>query len=460
MKRLFFVFPFLFFAACMGVDPEAPPLQEFPPALSPEDSRIAIPLSIPIPELQKKINEALKPELYNDDTYGEDKMKLRIERLDEVKLQFNGALLHYDAPVRVTVQRQISNKLGMETPKADFSLHLYFSSTVAVGQDWTLRTKTTLKRYTWLKKPASLEKGKLKILGQDISLEGLLEKKLDEQKEKIGALIDQAIRKNVRLDKILSKIWQNLQKPILLNKKMHKVWIKATPKTLRISPPRGVNNELRLILELMTRAETLTGEEPKYTIQRALPPLQVSSKLEPGLGLNLFADLPFVEVNALLEKKIKNLKIPVEGYKLKIKEAEVYGNGRNIVLKADVRGDVKGTLYFQGRPEYDSASQSLHIRDFGYDVHTEELLLQTADWLLKDVVLEEIQGRLSFPLGEKLNSLPQLIEKGIGKSKAGKKVDLSIDSLKVSAKNIQVYEKGIRLNVHGDGQAKLHLKRL
>lgn len=460
MKRILLAFPFLFFFACMGVDPEAPYVQEFSPPVSPKDSRIAIPLSIPVPELQKKINEALKPELYNDDTYGEDKMKLRIERLDDVKLNFRGAILNYDAPVRITVQRQLSDKLGMNTPKADFSLHLYFSSTVAVGQDWSLHTKTALKHYTWLKKPATLEKGNLKILGQDISLEGLLEKKLDEQKDKIGELIDQAIRKNVRLDKILSKIWRNLQKPILLNKKMHNVWIKATPRALRISPPRGVNNELRLVLELMTHAETLTGDEPKYTEQRALPPLQVKPKLLPGLELNLFTDLNFAEVNTLLEKKVRNLKIPVEGYKLKIKKAEVYGNGSNIVFKADVGGDVKGTLYFKGRPEYDSASQSLHIRDFGYDVHTEELLLQTADWLLKDVVLEEIQNRLNFPLGDKLNSLPQLIEKGIGNSKAGKKVDLSIDSLKVSGKDIQVYEKGIRINVRGEGQARLHLKRL
>jgi hypothetical protein len=191
-----------------------------------------------------------------------------------------------------------------------------------------------------------------------------------------------------------------------------------------------------------------------------LPVLQKVAHLRPISDLKVLFTIPFADLNRVLSNNMKGRKLELAGGLITIKSASVYGGQHALILKTDVDGSVKGTLYFHGKPYFDTLSNTLQVRDVDFDVHTEERLLATADWLLHDTLRDTLTAALTIPMGRQLAALPKKIETAFARGKAGKKTELDIAAFRLVPQRIAVRPEGVQILIDIQSKVTLEVKRL
>ncbi len=448
--------------ACTQLKPEEPAKLPFDPPISPAMSSVSTPIILPISALKKKINTALKEVIVNDQSYEnnkQDNLKLKIVRTGEVSLQMMGNELFYAAPLKIFVDKRFETKLlGKKIQKSQaitFALRVKFRSKVDIGNDWQIQSQTSFAGLEWIEKPS------LNLLLFKIDLTKTIEKVLLEEVPSIEKMIDQLAHDEIHLDQEILHIWTELQKPILLNRAHKKVWIKARPTEFTASHIRSDGENILIDGKIGAMVETLFGENPPSEIVAKLPKLQRADSIPNTCDLNAVSEIYYADINELLDKQLAGKTLDLKGNKLKINNIRITGSGSLIVLRVEVKGDANGTIYLKGKPVYDhDESQTIRIQDFDFDVHTQEKLLGTADWLLHDTFKNLIQEKLHFPLKSEVEKLPELIYNGIAKGKVGKKIDIQLANMNLVPQKIAVHEDRISILLNMKTDLVLKLKRL
>jgi hypothetical protein len=458
----------LLLAACSRVKPEEPMAQPFGEVPAQLPSVVSLPLLIPMPLLVEKINAAIKPDIVKDDRFDNpkkgsqkaDHLKLHVSRAGNISLKINGNRLFYAVPLNVVVEREI---IGTRIFKKDisasttlaFGLTLSLVSQIAVGSDWRLATQTTFQQmeFHWNQSP--------NIPGGKEWLGNMIQKKLMQKMPELTQKIDQIAHDNLKLDRMAANIWKNLQKPILINKKGEKIWLKVRPEKMAVGQVDNQDNQVLVPLHILAFTQTLVGENPQHAVQEKLPPLLQTDSTAGQCDFHLFSELKYEEINAILDQKLGGKSFDVQGNSIKIKNVRISGNGGNeLVIRLDIGGAVAGRVFLKGQPHYDSLTQTLSIRDFDFDVNSEETLLTTADWLLHDSFREKVQAALHLPLADKIQQIPQLIHAGLEKGKLGEKIDLQLTQWQMGVEKISVRPNALLLLIGAKANAAITLEKL
>lgn len=451
-RHLLVLFCIAFFlASCQDFKTEKPPLIAPEQQISPRLSYINTPIALPLRDLEAKINEAIRGDIYRDDSYEGDKVKLVVRKVEPLRLSMNGDNIDHAITLNVHVKYR-SKLLGEK--ETDMTARLFFTSKVALNEQWRLVTQTQSKRIRWIKKP------KVKVAFLKVPIGGIVKKVLKKKQPELERLIDKIIYQEVNLKQIIAQIWHDIQKPILINRKVEKLWIELSPTALELGQISGTDEYLNLNLRMYLYLNTLVGEKPKAGIRDSIPDLRLNPKIEDDFNLFLFSELKYEEINRALKKELHGQTFSAEGYSIKIRKAEIWPSEDYLIIQMKVKGDTRGTLYFRGKPFYDPADTSLRITDFDYDLDTEESLLGTANWLLKDTFREEIQKALYFPLSERLETIPGLIQEGVAKSKVGEKLQLGLRDFEITPQEVGLAQDGIQILVNARGKVRLKLRKL
>jgi hypothetical protein len=170
--------------------------------------------------------------------------------------------------------------------------------------------------------------------------------------------------------------------------------------------------------------------------------------------------MPFDQLNNALNEAVPKKEVKIDEYTIKMKSFEMAGSDSAVLMRVDVGGAMHGKLYFKGKPSYDSASRVFTLKDFAFDVSSEEILVNTADWLLHGSLQEKIQEHLHVPVGEKLEALPELIQKAIDNSKVSKKVSIKLKNMKINLQDMLVTTGNIQVQVGAIGELSLEVEKL
>ncbi len=470
---LFFVLIFFVgFSSCKDkIENTVPDILPFDDAIEHEISFLEVPIAFKVDQIEDKINEAIKGTLYADQSFEDKKsdgLKIRIKKVESIKISVKDNFMYYSVPLHIWVEKRVLKtkffgKKIEKTKQLDFSLRVLLRSEINLNKNWKLETKTTYTGVEWIKHP------KVKVLGINFDLAGLLESKLYQKKDDLEKIIDKAASKLKVIEKEVSKIWTKIQEPILIEKKVtNGTWLLAEPIQIEASKIEGKDNQLFITTRLKTLLRTVVakkqGEKPKVVFKE-LPPLRQNNSLSNqnnNFELHLKGELPYKAVNDLLDKKIKDtvLLIPNTDYKIKIKDAEVFGSGKKLFMKLTVTGDVNSTIYLSGTPRFDSLNSSLHFDNFDYDLQSEEYLLSAADWMLKSTVKEEIQKLLILPLDEYVKKLPDIIQTALSKGKTGKAALFDLRDFELSPRFIQIDKDHVRIYVKAMGKVGIEIIKL
>lgn len=459
-KRItgFFIIAVLLIIAfsCSHVRPDAPVQQAFEPAIADPISYVAGSVTFPIRELEKKINESLNPVLVNEETFRGKKgeaWNLRVERTGPVKIKYANRAVSISAPLQVWY----SNPIGLRKEKKRrklCALSVNLMSPLSIASNWRLNTRSQFRDYTWIEKP------KVKLLGININVTGMAESILDKRRADIEAAIDKAVHKELRLDRNIRKVWRDIQKPLRISKKPGEVWLIPRPFSVAAAPVYGDANQLTVPLQIAFRVDTHVGPEPVGRPVEALPRLLRRNKLPSISRLQVLAFIPFADLNRVMTSQLSTEKLDLMGGHVTIKKASVYGNGRSLILRTDVRGAVNGTLFFRGQPTYDTVNNTLVIKGIDFDVDTKERLLATADWLLHDHLRDTLQAALVIPLGQHINEVPGKIETAFASGKAGKKTGLDVDRFRMVPQRIVVRPDGVQVLISAQSEVSVLIKEL
>ncbi len=452
---------------CRKVKPKPPEAVGFDEPIPATNSYLTGQITFKLSDLERKINQELKPVLVTEDALegrkGE-KWQLRVERSGPVRLRYYRQRVSFTAPLQIWVSNPLAFKRNKRRREADpnfvgakqplASLSVNFDTPLTVNNNWTLSTKSRFVNYEWIEKP------RLRVLGVKIPIQNLAEKIIDARKKDIEEAIDRAVAGELHLDKEIRKIWRDIQRPLLVNKQPDSIWLVPSPSSVATGPIVGNTETITVPIRVGFSTVTRFGPRPNVKPSLTLPKLQKVAYLRPVSDLKVLFTIPFEDLNRVLSQNMKGRKLELAKGLLTIKTASVYGGQHALVLKTDVAGAVKGTLYFHGKPFFDTLTSSLQIRDVDFDVHTEERLLQTADWLLHDKLRDTLQTALKIPLGKLLAQIPQKIETAFARGKAGQKTTLDIDAFRLVPQRMAIRPDGIQVLIDIQSKVTLKVKRL
>ncbi len=464
MRQLLFFYIF-FAVACSQreINPTSDACNTFAEAKIEQDtSFVSTPLVISQKLLEDKINDAIKQVVIRDDDFNnidiltgkKDRLKILVTRLGAIQITWKNDRATCSIPLAIVVKRQlIAQNIAPKALNVDieFDLVVTFALKLDIDPNWHLNPKTAFVGLKWLKEPTAF--------GGRINLKKLIQRKLLERMPSIAASIDKKIHEQVHLDQAIGRVWVKIQKPIPLNKERRMVWLQFQPIQFEVGSIRAKGTDILIESRLTSFIKTHIGDNPSYVIDSVLPPLRRTGHLPDTASIHLLAEISYHDLNRLLAKRVSGQTFDVQGHKITIGQAKVSGCGEQLLVYLKLKGDFKGSVYLRGTPEYRRDSH-LVIRNFDFDVNTEETLVLSADWLLHSTFKEEIQKSLALPLQEKIDGIPQKIMQGIEKGKDGKKLELDIEAWDFMPQRIWVQKDHLKILINTIAQVRFELEKL
>jgi hypothetical protein len=444
--------------ACKHVSPPEPDRSHLDSLLSIPVSELNIPVSYPVKEIENLINEKLNGKIIESRipmNQKGDSVLLNITKLNRIKLSYDGNKgLTFKIPLLVDGFFQ-SKILGVgvknRTPIRT-KLIITIKSTLHLNENWQLKPKSEIKKIEWLEKPT------LKVAGIKFNLQPQIEKSITKNENAITKKIDDSVDDLVKFSQSMNKLWSDIQKPIRINKKISRVWLNADAVEMTAHILHQSKDTLTIGVGLFTRMFTMLDSVPSSNLIQ-LPKFKVRESDGNDINAFLLVTLPFEQLNKILNQATDTIKFKFGNHEVRVKKCEIFGTPDGIAIETKLVGDLRGKIYFTGIPGYDSITQSLVINNFNYDIHSEESIVHAANWMIHDEVIERIQPYLKIAIGKSIDSIPELIFKGIEKGRLGQKIEVNFTKFNINLEHHLVTEKNIQFLLHSTGNAKVQLKK-
>ncbi|NID12188.1 DUF4403 family protein [Fibrivirga algicola] len=443
--------------ACQKVKPKAPTAEGFDPPIPEAFSFLAGPITFQIKSLEDKINASIKTEIVSPETMKGQKgasFNMRVRRTGRIRIRYVNHKVTFSAPLEIWLDNPIRLRKKNHAKEALCALLVDFQSPLQVASDWRLTTRVSLVKHTWIKPP------KVRVLGINIPFANLAESVIQKRRPEIEKAIDEAVYEGLRLDKQVKPVWLDLQKPLVLAKKPDSLWLVPTPFSVAVGEVTGDEKTLTVPIRVAFYTKTVIGPRPKIALNRTLPTIRRDKHIKQVTDLRVMNFISYDDINRILAKQLKGRKLELAGGLLTINKTTVYGGQHAVIIRADVGGAVKGTLFFRGQPAYDTLTHTLLVKNIDFDVETEERLLSTADWLLHDRLNDTLAKALKFPIRQQIDKLPTLIDTAFEKAKAGKKNDLDILTFQFVPQIIAIRPDGIQALLKVETTVAFKVKKL
>jgi len=442
--------------SCSRIAPEAPARTNLDSTLVVQGSVLNVPVYYPVKELENMINAKLDERIIDARlpiSKGNDSLFLSISRFEPVTLAYDGAHgLTYTLPVQLDGHLEskvagiaIRNK---EPIRAKIVITMF--SNLFLDDNWNLKPETELKDIRWVEEP------KIKIAGIKFNLKPPIEKQLLKNKQKIVDKIDSSAGKAVKIRESIEKLWVDIQKPIRINRKVVDAWLKFDATDIDAHLTARSVDTIMIDARLNMRLSTVL--DSAASLRKPLPLPRLKRKVEPaGIEAHALVTLPFSVLNGVITQVTDTMQFNFKGRSVRIESAEVYGAEQGIAIRISLKGDVNADVFLRGTVGFDSLGKQVVIDNFRFDIGSEESLVQAADWLVHDEIINRLKPYMVLPLDSAFRVLPTLITKGIEKGKLGRKIevrfadfDLSLHQQLVTRDNIQII-----VSVKGKGEVQL-----
>jgi hypothetical protein len=368
----------------------------------PDYSIITVPVETSPKEIEKVINKRFSGKIYSDESFDDndnDNLMMNAWTTDSIRIQFDMNSILYRVPLKVWIMKKIGvSVLGVDlgtVKEVNAEIVLNFRTRISVSKDWTLSTLTTIEGYEWVVQP------KIEVSGVKIPMLFTADLLVNANKETLCKQIDKAFRENIDLKTMMREAWTELQKPVLLSPE-NSLWLKITPVDISTTPFVGEKAFINHPVGIRSLIELTLGNEPRYTVNSQLPPLQLTSRLTDQFNINFSVNVPFTMINEMAEKQLAGYEFKYGKYRIRIKDIYLYGSGEKLVAAIGTEGSIQGTIYLAGEPEFDKSSLSLKVVNLDFDLNTKNALIRSATWIFHSGLIQMMSSKLTYPVGDQL----------------------------------------------------------
>lgn len=427
--------------SCAGVAPltaERPRDEAFRTVLKKELSTLNISIDASTDDLARVLNKTVNKNLYKGST------KTRGVTADVVR---NGTIAVSAADNFIYVTMPVSMSLGysmFETKAIPFLLK--FKVKAGISADWQIHTDIV---YLGLSDLLAEEVGVGPLSFKPRSVvEGITQP----VQKMLSDLIAQKINDQFPLKTQITKVWTLAQKPMLLDKN-YNAWLKLTPSEVMLSPLTAHDNRVRISVGISTFAELAVGPEPAPQPLLPLPRLKPVTAFDKTFRIALNTDLFYKDLRAIAAPLLLDKRFDSDGKSILIKDIDLYGNGDRLVVKMRTEGALDGVFYLTAKPVFNQQTNNFSVEDVDFDLQTQNLLHQSADWFLHGTIREMIQEKLNMNLGKQLERSRQIAGKALARVPLGELLFLKGDIKSLKFSDMIVLKDKISLQVYTEGEA-------
>ena len=380
-------------------------------------------------DIEKQINTTVAGLIYEDNSYTDDNndnFKCKVWKKSNILITAaTNDVFDFTVPIKVWAEKGIGAFGIMKYIPLEFEMNLKFSTRFTIKPDWSVQTFTTPNGYEWITKP------KVNV-GFDVPLDFIVGKIIDNNHTKFAKSLDDAVAKNMTIKPYVIQAWNAAMQPYLVSEEYH-TWVKITPLEISMVPLKTVGRNIKSVIGIKAYTETLTGDRPFVPFSvSTVPNLKIVTGIPNDFQVGLMSDVLFTEAAAQAKKMFVGQTYDFqEGkYKIEITDIDIYGSSEFLVIKADIKGSLKGVVYIKGIPVYDPVKKKIVLSNSQFDIKTKNILAKAAAWLLEGKLVKMIEDEYGMPVDELITYAKQNIETAMNTEfKKGVKLSGKIDTV-------------------------------
>jgi len=445
--------------------PPAPPEYTVEPERS--ETTISLPITIPLQELQEALAEKV-PATFSgggedfSDRLSNEGWDYKIER-GEINLEARENDILFVIPV--SGRGEVWGDLGRGgrgkpvRAQIDITGTLSGSLAIAIDNQWNVKPDLSLSAHL---SKAEIPMRRDRSIDVRTPLTRQLNKKIEEKRPEFVA----AIVERLDLKGKAERAWERLH-TVRQIREIPAVWIRSEPQRIAFKPfdlADGLNIRTGMGIEVFL--DTLVSEKAPKVDFKPLPDLLFQSDIPGRFSLYIPVRVSFDELNKSLKSNVSGRTFDLAGdASISVNEISLATLGQRVLVTIDFQANkggfaerVKGKLYLLGRIHYDKASSTLSVIELDYDLNTKERVLSTAGWLLKPMLLEEIEKRLSFPVSEKLERAKNEANKTASALKMPEGFDADIEIHSIELDRVALTNNAFNFVLLADGTISAVLK--
>jgi len=450
--RYLLILLLVFTIACKSAKAPVRPAASYEALKETEFSRINIPVSLNIQQLETALNREMdaifagENQLFGGDQQDFD---LKVSKSERLTLDISPNTVAYSVPLNLTIKKDV----GLANLNADGSITLDFTTGFTIQPDWTLATATRLSTYKWNKKP-KLDLGFIRL-----PIESVANRLVENSKGKIAQIIDTQIRENFVLRDYVNEAWLKLQQPIPASIE-NQLWVLMKPRSIGMTPIANKDSMINATIVIETVAEANIGERPVNDSIIPLPAFTPITETQGDFKINLFTSIPMDTLRNLVNDQVIGETFTGGNRTVTVKDLELYGQGNKIVVNMQLTGDYDGNIYMIGTPFYNQKKNQLEIDDLDYELSSKNFMQKSMGWLFKKNIEKKIEAALRFPLDENLETIKKTLDESLAHYPITSGIILKGNLEDLELGETYVSESFIHVVISSGGQLNLELKDL
>ncbi len=417
-----------------------------------ELSRINIPISVDIGQMESALNKEMDAIFLGDNELFDNEQKdfeLKVTKADRLRLDVTTNAVSYAVPLDLFVKKDF----GIGQINADGAVMLNFKTNFEIQPDWTLKTETELEKYDWIKHP------KLDLGFIQLPISAVANRLVDRSRTKIASIIDAQIRENFVLKDYVSEAWNRLQQPIPASIE-NQLWVKMEPQSIGMTGLEKTGNLVSATLVIQTLAEASIGDRPAETAPIPLPAFIPVDKVKGDFSINLFTAIPLDSLEALVKRTVIGETYQSGKRSVTVHDLEVYGQNNKLVVNTILSGDYQGSIYMIGTPFYNEKKNQLEIDDLKYELSTKNFLQKSMGWLFQNKMEKMIEETMRYPLEENMSEYKAILNESLAEYPITSGIVLKGNMKDLSIGQTYVSKDLIHVIIRSDGELELTLEDL
>ncbi|PQJ80134.1 DUF4403 family protein [Polaribacter porphyrae] len=404
-----------------------------------KNSFITLPFNFSIKEIQNLLNTKIPKGLVYHQKNGIGgfyRSDVRLYRNSPISFTVSGSKLRFAIPIKVDVygakRKKIFFAYVTKTGRGTARATVYLDVDLKLKPDYSFDVATDLN--------ASLHQAVIKIplLGNivgpifgnpkiTISVKSLvkpeLKKAINKAIPNLNNLLKAEVNK-VNIKKEVEKYWTKLGKPINLQEN---AWLETKPTGLYFNNISSNSNSFNIKVGLSSKLKLAYKDAPKI-YKDPQPNLTVDQLKDGNFNIYLPTSISFDKLEKEINEKIagKTYFSKNKKHKVKVNKIFIYGSknvdAQTIAIGIDFKGKikglfkkrVKGELWFNLFPEYDSITKVVRLKDLKFTSNTNSILIDKAvPWLADKFYMEKILDESKVEIAGDLENYKKLINEEI-----------------------------------------------
>lgn len=393
--------------------------------LSAEDNKrlstLRFPIDFPVNDLARMMNRIMPDTLVNDTIELNDRGDYLILKIVPIgRLLLNGYQDNLDTSIPVLALVSLRKKVAAIkiNKTVDFKLRLDLHTELSIDGDYNLAAACKIQKLHWIDDPET------RLLGVKINLRKMVTKQLNKNSAAIENAICSALNEAVPIQKEVMAIWNILNETHRLAKEPIEIWLTTNPSNFSARLDRKVNDTIRAIISASTDIIITPLKGIELEMLKPLPKNQPVD-IKPGLALFATIVMPYSYANNILNSRLDQNEFYYNGLSASLKNFRVTSDQQQLKLNFDLKGDVDLNLSAKGKPTL-TAEKELSIDNIQYRIESENLIVNTVEWLSKASLESFVQERTKIKLAHILDSLDTKIVEALNNSELGSKINLEL----------------------------------